>query len=148
MSTTISPPSSPPPTPPILIRESTSTSFHDMGFIPKQFPCVYCNEEFEQDASFKTACMDCYKDNVRECECGRSLRLGCPKYQQKCTTCWIRDRQRSHDKCPSCVGVKATHLRRKIGFETCSDCARKNKRQTKRVGYERSFGSRSRDGSC
>jgi len=122
--------------PPMLTRQQSRASTYEES--PEtaasgwsRIKCIYCKRDFESDVSYKTACLECYKQHIKKCQCGKNLRLNAPTYQNKCTQCWLDGRRETHDKCPFCVGAAAGHLRRKIGCAMCSDCLQK--KQTKQV---------------
>lgn len=89
--------------------------------------CIFCKANFYTDQAFKTACPDCYDKNKRKCACGRNLPIDAPKYKTQCTSCWMEERKRTHEPCPSCTGAKSAHLRKRKDKTECLDCYRNRK---------------------
>ncbi len=87
--------------------------------------CVFCKRDFYTDAEFKTSCPDCYEKFKRKCACGRNIPGDAPKYKTSCTTCWMEARKQTHEKCPSCTGARALHLRKRKDKAECLECSQK-----------------------
>ena len=89
--------------------------------------CIFCKSNFYTDQAFKTACPDCYDKHKKKCACGRNLPIDAPKYKTQCTSCWIEERKRTHEPCPTCTGAKSLHLRKRKDKSECLDCYRNRK---------------------
>jgi hypothetical protein len=125
---------SPPPSPCKLTRETTGRMQVDETNTWTTAVCIFCHMPFECDVSYKTACYNCYKNYVKKCGCGRNIKLNAHAYQDKCTDCWLSARSLTHERCPSCVGPKAMHLRKKIGYDCCADCQDRKKKKNVATG--------------
>ena len=98
--------------------------------------CVFCKRDFYTDADFKTSCPECYEKFKRKCACGRNIPGDAPKFKTQCTSCWMESRKQTHERCPSCTGARALHLRKRKDKAECLDCAQKKQKENR--GRDRS----------
>lgn len=86
--------------------------------------CSSClkNSILATDPQWKTICGTCYAQQPTCERCPRKLKPGSPAYLKKCHICWLDDRKKTHEVCPTCTGTQATHLRKKIGEDYCASC--------------------------
>jgi len=107
--------------------------------------CVFCKRNFFTDAAFKTSCPECYDKFKRKCACGRNIPGDAPKFKTSCTQCWMESRKQTHERCPSCTGARALHLRKRKDKPECLDCAKAKSKDTTRNSDRTRDRSRSRD---
>lgn len=89
-------------------------------------PCSKCKEYKIKsfDPAWRTMCQECYqsKEWDRPCsECKeRPVKDGLPSYITKCTRCYLKQKNETHDNCPTCVGDRPRWKRKSA--PSCRDC--------------------------
>jgi hypothetical protein len=89
-------------------------------------PCSKCKEYKIKsfDPAWRTMCQQCYqsKEWDRPCtECNeRPVKDGLPSYITKCTRCYLKQKNETHESCPTCVGERPRWERK--GSPSCREC--------------------------
>lgn len=87
--------------------------------------CKSCRKEFDNGGcSWKTHCLDCYRQLSRPCpSCAGNLPINAKPWVRMCNTCFLKKRSKTHTTCPVCPPERSTYLNRRFDQATCDQCA-------------------------
>ena len=90
--------------------------------------CLLCKVPniSQTEPAWRSLCSVCFKDEslYRKCnQCGQNtIKPGSADFLKQCGPCWLKDKAKTHIKCPVCTDPRLTV---KKGQPMCRDCMKK-----------------------